>query len=66
MAASEIPFLRPPISKSPTDFFPMTCRTCVDYFNVLADTTVGYMGGEGEQWLLVRNERGRGVAGPAR
>jgi coenzyme F420 hydrogenase subunit beta len=25
---------------------------------VLADITVGYMGGEGEQWLLVRNERG--------
>jgi coenzyme F420 hydrogenase subunit beta len=25
---------------------------------VLADITVGYMGGEGEQWLLVRNARG--------
>jgi coenzyme F420 hydrogenase subunit beta len=36
----------------------MTCRTCVDYTNALADITVGYMGGEGEQWLLVRNERG--------
>ena len=36
----------------------MTCRTCVDYTNVLADITVGYMGGEGEQWLLVRNARG--------
>jgi coenzyme F420 hydrogenase subunit beta len=54
----EIPFLRLPISKLPPDFFPLTCRTCVDYTNVLADITVGYMGGEGEQWLLVRNERG--------
>jgi len=25
---------------------------------VLADITVGYMGGEGEQWLVVCNERG--------
>ncbi|WP_425995161.1 Coenzyme F420 hydrogenase/dehydrogenase, beta subunit C-terminal domain [Afipia sp. DC4300-2b1] len=54
----EIPFLQLPISKLPPDFFPITCRTCVDYTNVLADITVGYMGGEGEQWLLVRNERG--------
>ena len=54
----EIPFLQLPISKLPGDFFPLTCRTCVDYTNVLADMTVGYMGGEGEQWLLVRNERG--------
>lgn len=53
-----IPFLQLPISKLPPDFFPLTCRTCVDYTNVLADITVGYMGGEGEQWLLVRNERG--------
>ena len=54
----EIPFLQLPISQLPPDFFPMTCRTCVDYTNVLADVTVGYMGGQGEQWLLVRNERG--------
>lgn len=54
----EIPFLKLPISKLPPDFFPLTCRTCVDYTNVLADITVGYMGGEGEQWLLVRNDRG--------
>ncbi len=54
----EIPFLMLPISKLPADFFPMTCRTCVDYTNVLADITVGYMAGEGAQWLLVRNERG--------
>jgi coenzyme F420 hydrogenase subunit beta len=54
----EIPFLQLPISKLPADFFPITCRTCVDYTNVLADLTVGYMAGEGEQWLLVRNERG--------
>ncbi len=54
----EIPFLMLPLSKLPADFFPLTCRTCVDYTNVLADITVGYMGGQGEQWLLVRNERG--------
>ncbi len=54
----EIPFLQLPISQLPADFFPLTCRTCVDYTNVLADITVGYMAGEGEQWLLVRNERG--------
>jgi coenzyme F420 hydrogenase subunit beta len=59
----EIPFLQLPISKLPPDFFPMTCRTCVDYTNVLADITVGYMGGEGEQWLLVRNERGEELLG---
>ncbi len=53
-----IPFLQLPISKLPADFFPLTCRTCVDYTNVLADITVGYMAGEGEQWLLVRNGRG--------
>lgn len=54
-----IPFLRLPISKLPADFFPLTCRTCVDYTNALADITVGYMGGEGQQWLLVRNARGQ-------
>ena len=54
----EIPFLQLPLSDLPSDFFPLTCRTCVDYTNSLADITVGYMGGEGEQWLLVRNERG--------
>lgn len=53
-----IPFLKLPISQLPPDFFPLTCRTCVDYTNVLADITVGYMGGQGEQWLIVRNERG--------
>lgn len=53
-----IPFLQLPLSQLPTDFFPLTCRTCVDYTNVLADITVGYMGGEGQQWLLVRNQRG--------
>jgi coenzyme F420 hydrogenase subunit beta len=53
-----IPFLMLPLSELPADFFPLTCRTCVDYTNVLADITVGYMGGEGEQWLLVRNARG--------
>nr|WP_294554649.1 Coenzyme F420 hydrogenase/dehydrogenase, beta subunit C-terminal domain [uncultured Rhodopila sp.] len=59
----EIPFLKLPISKLPPDFFPMTCRTCVDYTNVLADITVGYMGGQGEQWLLVRNQRGEELLG---
>ena len=59
----EIPFLMLPLSKLPADFFPMTCRTCVDYTNVLSDITVGYMGGEGEQWLLVRNARGEELLG---
>ena len=59
----EIPFLKLPISKLPRDFFPLTCRTCVDYTNVLADITVGYMGGQGEQWLLVRNARGEELLG---
>ena len=54
----EIPFLQLPLSTLPGDFFPLTCRTCVDYTNVLADITVGYMGGQGEQWLIVRNTRG--------
>ena len=57
----EIPFLKLPISKLPGDFFPLTCRTCVDYANTLADITVGYMGGEGEQWLIVRNDRGEAM-----
>jgi coenzyme F420 hydrogenase subunit beta len=56
-----IPFLRLPISDLPPDFFPLTCRTCVDYTNTLADITVGYMAGEGEQWLIVRNERGQAL-----
>ena len=59
----EIPFLQLPISQLPGDFFPLTCRTCVDYTNVLADITVGYMAGQGEQWLLVRNERGEELLG---
>lgn len=58
-----VPFLQLPISKLPRDFFPLTCRTCVDYTNVLADITVGYMAGEGDQWLLVRNERGEELLG---
>jgi coenzyme F420 hydrogenase subunit beta len=58
-----IPFLQLPISKLPSDFFPLTCRTCVDYTNVLADITVGYMGGEGQQWLIVRNARGEELLG---
>ena len=56
-----IPFLQLPISQLPGDFFPLTCRSCVDYTNVLADITVGYMGGEGEQWLLARNARGEAL-----
>jgi coenzyme F420 hydrogenase subunit beta len=58
-----IPFLQLPISKLPPDFFPLTCRTCVDYTNVLADITVGYMGGEGHQWLIIRNARGEELIG---
>lgn len=54
-----IPFLQLPISKLPSDFFPLTCQSCMDYVNSLADVTVGYMGGDEQQWLLVRNERGR-------
>jgi coenzyme F420 hydrogenase subunit beta len=53
-----LPFLSLPLSDLPPDFFPMTCRTCVDYTNALSDLTVGYMGGRGEQWLIVRNARG--------
>ncbi len=53
-----IPFLSLPISNLPADFFPLTCKTCVDYTNRLADITVGYMGGDGDQWLIVRNDRG--------
>ncbi len=53
-----IPFLSLPISDLPPDFFPLTCRTCVDYTNALADITVGYMAGQGDQWVIVRNARG--------
>jgi coenzyme F420 hydrogenase subunit beta len=56
-----IPFLKLPLSDLPADFFPTTCRTCVDYTNRLADITVGYMAGEGEQWLIVRNDRGQEI-----
>ena len=58
-----IAFLMLPLSQLPNDFFPLTCRTCVDYTNVLADITVGYMGGQGEQWLIVRNQRGEELLG---
>ena len=53
-----IPFLSLPISQLAADFFPLTCKTCVDYTNRLADITVGYMGGDGDQWLIMRNDRG--------
>lgn len=56
--ARTIPFLQLPISQLAPDFFPLTCRTCVDYTNVLADITVGYMAGEGDQWLIIRNQSG--------
>lgn len=55
----DIPFLKLPLSDLPSDFFPMTCKTCVDYTNSLADITVGYMGGDGAQWVIVRNQRGQ-------
>ncbi len=53
-----VPFLMLPLSKLRPDFFPLTCRTCVDYTNALSDITIGYMGGSGEQWLIVRNHQG--------
>lgn len=53
-----VPFLKLPISQLPDDFFPLTCKTCVDYTNRLADITVGYMGGDGAQWVIARNARG--------
>lgn len=55
----EIPFLQLPLAKLSPDFFPLTCRTCVDYTNVLADVVIGSMGGRGEQWLIIRNQRGQ-------
>lgn len=54
----QIPFLALPLADLPPDFFPETCRVCVDYTNALADLVVGYMGGAGDQWILVRNARG--------
>ncbi len=56
-----IPFLKLPLSDLDPDFFPTTCRTCVDYTNALADVTVGYMAGEGDQWLIIRNARGQEI-----
>ncbi|MEJ6389837.1 Coenzyme F420 hydrogenase/dehydrogenase, beta subunit C-terminal domain [Gymnodinialimonas sp. 2307UL20-7] len=53
-----VPFLSLPISQLADDFFPLTCKTCVDYTNRLADITVGYMGGDGDQWVITRNARG--------
>ena len=57
-APRTIPFLQLPISRLPADFFPLTCKTCVDCTNRLADITVGYMGGDGDRWVIVRNDRG--------
>lgn len=56
-----IPFIQLPISSLPSDFIPLTCRACFDYTNALSDITVGYMagGGDGHQWVIVRNQRGR-------
>ncbi len=56
-----IPFIDLPIADLPADFFPLTCRACFDYTNALSDLTVGYMAGEGDQWLVVRNARGRAL-----
>ena len=58
----EIPFLKLPLSNLPADFFPTTCKTCVDYVNALSDITVGYMAGTGEQWVIIRNAKGKGLA----
>ncbi len=52
-----------PLSQLPNDFFPLTCRTCGDYTSALAGITVGHRGGQGEQWLSVRNERGEELLG---
>jgi coenzyme F420 hydrogenase subunit beta len=57
-----VPFIQLPIAQLPPDFIPLTCRACFDYTNALADVTVGYMAAEGDQWLLVRNARGRELA----
>lgn len=57
-SVKRIPFIQLPLSTLPPDFFPSSCRTCFDYTNALADITVGYMGGSGAQWLLVRNDCG--------
>ena len=54
-----IPFIQLPIADLPDDFFPLTCRSCVDYTNALADITVGYLGGSGAQWVIVRNHQGQ-------
>ncbi|MBM2575426.1 Coenzyme F420 hydrogenase/dehydrogenase, beta subunit C-terminal domain [Jannaschia sp. Os4] len=53
-----IPFLKLPLSDLPDDFWPLTCRTCTDYSNRLADVTVGYMAGDGDQWVIARNADG--------
>jgi coenzyme F420 hydrogenase subunit beta len=58
-SSRDIPFLKLPLSDLSPDFFPITCRTCVDYTNALADITVGYMAGEGDQWVIIRNETGQ-------
>jgi len=60
-AVRHIPFLQLPIAELPDDFIPLTCRSCMDYVNTLADVTVGYLAGDGDQWLLVRNDRGREI-----
>lgn len=56
--AREIPIEKLPLASLPDDFLPVSCRTCVDFTNALADVSVGYVGGDGDQWLLVRNARG--------
>lgn len=56
-----IAFPELPIDQLQGDFLPLTCRSCFDYANALADLTVGYVGGDGDQWLLVRNARGRAL-----
>ena len=61
--ARMIPFLQLPISQLPDDFFPLTCKTCVDYTNRLSDITVGYMAGDGDQWVIARNVRGTELLG---
>ncbi len=49
-------------TKELKDVFAPSCLSCFDYVNSLADLVVGYMGAPfGWQWIVVRNDRGRGM-----
>ncbi len=57
-AVQHVAYAQLPIDKLPRDFIPLTCRSCFDYTNALADVVVGYLAGDGDQWVIARNERG--------